>query len=266
MKSRHFLPLVLIHLVVGALTFATVYLIDWFPDQAAEQAERVDQLMWFLVISSGAIFTIVTSFLVYSVWAFRAKPGDESDGPPNHGNTALEIAWTAGPVILLAVMAVWAVIVVDRNEALAADREIVQVKAWQFAFEFSYDEGSVSSGDLVLPAGRQTELQMRSTDVIHNLAINEFRVKHDIVPGITTRVIVTPTKPGTYVLQCQELCGVGHSVMRTRAIVLPAEEYDEWIETAKADAADAPATPQPGGNQPGTEGPSPGSVDPGVDP
>jgi cytochrome c oxidase subunit 2 len=245
MKSRHFVPLAIIMVVIGALSAAVILGIDWLPAQAAEQAPRVDDLTWFLVFWSWVIFTIVTSFLVYSIWRFRAKPGDESDGPPNHGNTKLEIVWTVLPVMLLVVIGVWAVIVVDRNEALAADREVIEVKAWQFAWEFTYPEAGVASGDLRLPAGRQVELRMRSTDVIHDLFVPEFRVKEDVVPGITTNLIVDPTKPGTYPLICYELCGAGHSLMRARAIVMPAAEYDAWKRVAavraRAAAAAAPA-------------------------
>ena len=130
MRRRHAPALALLMLVIGGLTAATVLLFDWFPDQGSEQAERIDHLMWYLVITAGVIFTIVTSVLVYSIWRFRAKPGDESDGPPNHGNTSLEVAWTVLPAILLGVMAVWAYLVVDRNEALAADREVIEAVSY----------------------------------------------------------------------------------------------------------------------------------------
>ena len=82
-------------------------LIDWLPEEAAKQADRLDTLLWFVIWSRArSIFTIVTTFLLYSVWRFRAEEGDESDGPPIHGNTQLEIVWTVVPTLLLAVMAV----------------------------------------------------------------------------------------------------------------------------------------------------------------
>ncbi len=247
MKNRHLAPLVVLHLVIGAITAAVIFGIDWWPDQAAEQATRSDHLLWFLVITSGIIFTGVTSFLVYSIWRFRAAPGDEEDGPPHHGNTKLEIAWTIGPVVLLAVMAVWSSIATTRNEALASDREVIEVRAWQFAWEFTYRDAGFTTGDLVLPKDRQVELRMRSSDVIHNLWVNEFRVKQDVVPGITTRLIVDPTREGTYDLICAELCGAGHGVMRSRAIVLDQNAFEAWKRdsAAKAAAADAPAAPAP---------------------
>ena len=249
MKNRHLAPLVVLHLVIGAITAAVIFGIDWWPDQAAEQAERTDHLMWFLVVASGVIFTGVTSFLVYAIWRFRAAPGDESDGPPNHGNTKLEIAWTIGPVLLLAIMAVWSAIATTRNEALASDREVIEVRAWQFAWEFTYRDAGFTTGDLVLPNGRQVELQMRSSDVIHDLWVPEFRVKADVVPGVTTKLIIDPTREGTYPLICAELCGAGHGIMRSRAKVLSEDAFQAWKRdsAAKAKAAGAPApAPAPG--------------------
>jgi cytochrome c oxidase subunit II len=81
--------------------------------------------------------------------------------------------------------------------------------------------------------------------VIHNFWVNEFRVKQDIVPGITTYVTFNPTRVGSYQLICAELCGVGHGVMRTRIHVLEQGEYARWLATSQrqvaAEAADATA-------------------------
>ena len=105
--------MLLIAIVVSGLTAVVVLAIDWLPEQAAEQAPRADALLWFLVIASSVIFVLVMTVLLYSIWRFRAKPGDESDGAPIHGHTGLEITWTIIPALLLAVMAVWAIIVLD---------------------------------------------------------------------------------------------------------------------------------------------------------
>ena len=251
LRSRHTIPLIILTIVIGGLTAATAVLIDWIPVQAAEQAERVDSLMWFVVWASVAIFTLVTVVLLYSAWRFRAAPGDESDGPPVHGNTKLEIVWTLVPTVLLAVMAVWAYLVLSDNEALAQDRLVVDVTAEQFAWSFAYPGGEVGSGDLRVPVGRQVELRMRSKDVIHNFYVVEFRVKQDVVPGITTRVVFDPNRVGTYQVICAELCGVGHAVMRTRVVVMEPGDYEAWLADAEAQVADqaapvtAPATSEP---------------------
>jgi cytochrome c oxidase subunit 2 len=249
LKSPHLVPLIILSVVIGGITASVVLFIDWIPQQAAEQAERVDGLMWFVVWASVAIFTLVAVVLVYCAWRFRAPPGDESDGPPVHGNTKLEIVWTLVPTVLLVVMAVWAYLVLSDNEALAQDRLVVDVTAQQFAWDFAYPGGQVGSGDLRVPVGRQVELQMRSKDVIHDFYVVEFRVKEDVVPGITTRVVFNPNRVGTYQVICAELCGVGHAVMRARVIVMEPAAYEAWLASATARLA-AKATPAPAATTP----------------
>jgi cytochrome c oxidase subunit 2 len=247
LRSRHTIPLTIIAIVVGGASVAVALLIDWVPLVASEQGDRLEDLLWFVIWASIAIFTLVATVLIYSVYAFRAKPGDESDGPPIHGNTKLEIVWTLVPTLLLAVMAVWAYIVLADNEALANDRLVVNVTAQQFAWSYQYPDGSVGTGDLHLPVDRQVELRMRSRDVIHDFYVKEFQVKQDVVPGITTRLIIDPTKTGTYQVICAELCGVGHGVMRSRVIVQSQEEFDAWLSQAQQQVA---AAPQQGAAQP----------------
>ena len=256
LRSRHTIPLTIIAIVVGGISVAVALLIDWVPLVASEQGERVESLLWFVIWASVAIFTLVATVLIYSVFAFRVKPGDESDGPPVHGNTKLEIVWTIVPTLLLAVMAVWAYIVLADNEALASDRVVVNVTAQQFAWEYQYPDGSVGTGDLHVPVDRQVELRMRSKDVIHDFYVKEFHVKQDVVPGITTTLIINPTKTGTYQVICAELCGVGHGVMRSRVIVQSQEEYDAWLAQAQQQVAALGQQPQPSDANPdaGTPG------------
>lgn len=237
-RSRHTIPLIIITLVVSGLTVAGIMLIDWAPERASVQADRYWVLLLFLVAASALIFVIVTSVLIYSVIAFRAKKGDESDGPPTHGNTSLEIAWTVIPTILLAVMGVWAAIVLTQNDQRDSDREVVEVTAQQFAWSFTWREGvdtPFESGDLYLPLGRQVELKMRSNDVIHSLYVPEFRLKQDVVPGLTTSLLINANEVGTYPIICAELCGVGHGTMRARAIVLEEDDYQEFLQDSQRD-------------------------------
>lgn len=232
-RSRHTVPLLILVVLIGAGAAATALLIDWLPAQASEQAERVDQLLWFVLIVSLALFTVVASVLLYAAVRFRVGEDDDADGPPTHGNTTLEIVWTVVPAVLLAVVAVWAYLVLSDNEALASDRLVVDVTAEQFAWTFNYPDAQVASGDLRVPVGRQVELKMRSKDVIHDFYVAQFRVKQDVVPGITTRLIIDPNDTGTYQVICAELCGVGHGVMRARVIVMEPGEYEQWIAGAR---------------------------------
>ena len=251
------MPLIVIAVVIGGATVAVALLIDWIPLQGSEQAERVDTLMWFVVWACVVIFTLVATVLVYSAWKFRAPPGDESDGPPIHGNTKLEIVWTIVPTLLLAVMAVWAYLVLSDNEALATDRLVVNVTAQQFEWSYQYPDGAVGSGDLRVPVDRQIQLRMRSEDVIHDFYVVEFRVKQDVVPGITTNLIFDTTRIGTYQVVCAELCGAGHGLMRSRVIVMEQAAFDDWLAQAKRKvAAQKAAGAQPTGAEPTTTAPS----------
>ncbi|MGD9696468.1 MAG: cytochrome c oxidase subunit II [Thermoleophilia bacterium] len=247
LRSRHTLPLILIALVIGGASACVALLIDWIPVQASEQAERVDHLMWFVIWACIVMFTIVGTFLVYSAWRFRVRKGedDEADGAPIHGNTTIEVVWTIIPAVLLAVVAVWAYIVLADNEATAEDAVTVNVTAEQFAWSYQYPGTVINTGDLRVPVGRQVILKMRSKDVIHDFYVKEFRVKQDVVPGITTTLKFDPTRTGTYQVICAELCGLGHGVMRSRVVVMEQADYNAWLQRATREAEALPPSAPP---------------------
>src|SRR5665213_4327509 len=95
-----------IALVAGAITTAVATLIPWMPVAAGEEAARIDFVYWFATIISIVVFSIVIAVLVFTVWKFRAAPDDDSDGPPIHGHTKLEIVWTAIPAALVTAIAI----------------------------------------------------------------------------------------------------------------------------------------------------------------
>jgi len=244
------IPLAVIGIVIAAITAGQALLIDWLPPADTEQAERTFGLLWFLFWASAVFFVIVTTILIYSIWKWRTKDDDLEDGPPIHGNTSLEVVWTVIPSLLLIFVAVYGYIVLDRNEAVAADRVEIDVYAQQFMWTYGYPDAGIETGNLVLPVGKQAQLNLRARDVIHDFWVPEFGVKGDAVPGITHTIYVNPTKAGTYPVICAELCGVGHAVMRSRVVVLEQAEYAAWLAkskakvTATAAATSAAATPE----------------------
>ena len=100
-ESRsHLKQLVAIGVIASVIGIALGLLIDWFPTQASTQAETVDTVWDVLIIFSVPVFVLVMTVVLYCVWRYRMKPGQElMDGPPIHGNTRLEIIWTAIPAI-----------------------------------------------------------------------------------------------------------------------------------------------------------------------
>jgi len=231
-RSPHALPLMVLGLVLAGIMAAIALGIDWIPEAASEEAGRVDALMWFVFTASAVIFVIVVTFLLYSVWKFRAAPGDESDGPPIHGNTRLEIFWTAIPAMLLLALMIFSWLVLHDNEATAEDQMVIDVTGQQFTWSFVYPEQRIQTGIMRVPVDRQVKVRLHAKDVIHDFAVNEFRLKADAVPGITNTLTFTPDKVGTYPIVCQELCGLGHNTMRSKIVVMPQTAYAAWLADA----------------------------------
>jgi cytochrome c oxidase subunit 2 len=249
-------------LVIGGIAVVVgipvALLIPWFPTDASTQASHFRTLYDVLLIVSVPIFVLVETVVVFSVWKFRMKPGEEEkDGPPIHGNTRLEVVWTSVPAILILGLCIYAYTVLRSNEASKRGAMTVNVTERQFAFEFSYPEAGgkqVVSPILYLPKGRPVVFQIRSLDVIHSFFVPEFSEKIDAVPGITTTLRVTPTRLGSYPAECTELCGAGHSLMRATVRVVAPVAFSTWLGSQKAGAPPTIGSPPPQDTQPGVPG------------
>jgi cytochrome c oxidase subunit 2 len=169
--------------------------------------------------------------LYYALWKFTAKPGDESDGEPIHGNTRLEVAWTLIPTVIVLFAAAYSWSVLNEIEEPAENPIVVDVFSQQFAWSFGYPgkDNAYSEGELRVPLGRQVHFKMHALDVIHSFWVPEWRIKKDNVPGITTTATVTPDRVGTYQLICTELCGFGHSTMRATVVVETPGDFRKWV-------------------------------------
>jgi cytochrome c oxidase subunit 2 len=236
--------------IASAIGVAVGLAIDWFPTDATSSADSIDTLYDVLVIVSVPIFVLVMTVAIYSVVRFRARPGDKSDGAPIHGNARLEVIWVAVPTIIVAALAAYAWIVLDDVEAKKPNELNVDVYGQQFAWRFVYPkEGPkpVASNQLWLPKDRPVYFRIHSDDVIHSFWVPQFRLKQDAVPGIVTRMRLTPDKVGTYQVVCTELCGIGHATMRQTVRVVPKPEFEAFLtKQAKSPAGTPQAAPQAG--------------------
>jgi cytochrome c oxidase subunit 2 len=235
MRRGSIVTLLGLGVIAGGVAAAVALVPTWLPPQASTEAGRTDFLFWFVIAICAALFSVVAAAMVYSILRFRAQPDDLEDGPPIHGHTGLEITWTAIPFVLVTAIAIASGIVLSRNDAVAKDSLQVNVTAQQFAFTFSYpDANNATSPVLRLPAGRSVQLNMRAMDVIHSVFVPQFRLKEDLVPGLVTHLHITPNRAGTFPLECTELCGLGHSLMRTQAVVMRPAAFDAWLRQQKA--------------------------------
>ncbi len=232
------LPIVKMLAATVALTAvicAVMVPINWDGQQASTAAPKIDDLLTVMIVLSSFVFSLVLVMLFYALWKFKAKPGDESDGEPLHGNTRLEVAWTLIPTVIVLFAGGYSWAVLNDIEEPAKDPLTVAVFSQQYAWSFAYPgKGYVwTEGELHVPVDRQVHFKMHAQDVIHSFWVPEWRIKKDNVPGITTTAIVTPDKIGTYQLICTELCGFGHASMRAKVVVESPADFREWVAGLK---------------------------------
>ena len=219
-----------IGLVAGVVTTLVAVLIQWLPKSASEEMDRITFVFWFTTVICIVVFAIVAGWTVYAVYAFRVKPDDDTDGPPIHGHSGLEVAWTAIPAVLVIAIGLVTAVVLSRNADAGPNPLRVEVFAQQFAWKFAYpDDGKVKSSELVLPVDRGVQFEMTSADVIHSFWIPEMGQKMDLLPGVITKIVITPTRTGSFTLVCTELCGLGHATMRAPVRVVDKAAFAAWI-------------------------------------
>ena len=217
-------------IVITILVGLVAVLIPWLPDPASEQMKRIEDVYWFATIICIGIFALVMSVLIYSVMTFRAAPEDESDGPSIHGHTGLEIVWTVVPAILVIAIGVVSAVVLSQNGDAGKNPMTIKVFAQQFSWRFEYpDSKGLKSYELVMPVNRNITFELQSADVIHSFWIPAMGQKQDVVPGIDTSIVITPTRTGRFPLVCAELCGLGHATMRSPVTVVSQADFDKWV-------------------------------------
>jgi cytochrome c oxidase subunit 2 len=243
-RKRTVQQMVVVGVIATAIGIAIGLLIPWFPPADSTQADKIDTLWDVLIIATVPVFVLVTVVVAFSVIEFRMRPGEENlDGPPIHGNTKLEIIWTALPATLIVGLVTYAYIVlrdIEKAPAAGKPERVVTVTGEQFTWSFAYNEGGkkFTTAQLYLPAGESVKFDVKSKDVIHDFWVPDFRMKIDAVPGITTHYRVTPKNPqaiGDHAIVCAELCGLGHAFMRQTAHILTKPNFAKWV--AKMTAA-----------------------------
>src|SRR3954451_2075286 len=129
--------MLIIGVIASAIGIAVALSVNWFPKVASTQAKDIDTLFDVLLVASVPIFVLVEVVVLFSVWKFRMRPGQElEDGPPIHGNTMLEVVWTAIPALLLVGLCGYAYKVLNDIEEKPMNEIVVNVTGQQFACAF----------------------------------------------------------------------------------------------------------------------------------
>jgi len=232
----------------------------WFPAPINAHGQAYDQQFAITLAVTGVIFFVSQMALGYAIWKFRSN-GRSAEY--NHGNNKLEALWTSAAAVLfvgLVLMGtrIWAGVHLEKAPPDALE---IQCLGKQFAWAFRYagpdgkfgrtdiklindangnpfgldDKDPASKDDIVnaslrVPVGKPILLTLRTRDVIHNFFVRELRMKQDLVPGMEIPFHFQADTIGTYEVPCSELCGLGHSQMRTTMQVMSQEDFDKWIK------------------------------------
>jgi len=215
------IPTIVIFLaiIMGGAIIVTLFAPVLLPPQASVQAQRTDSLFTILLLLGGIVFFLVEGLLVYSIFRFRARPNDVTDGPSIHGNTTLEIVWTIIPSITVVILAILSFVVWQANSAPQDDVNLVEGQPMQvkvigarYAWSFEYvtpQERPLAEGETLAEGeetprvafttnqlhtyvGQHVKLDMNTRDVIHSFWIPAMRLKQDVMPGKTTEIRFDP--------------------------------------------------------------------------
>ena len=197
---------------------------DFLPE-ATNHAVDIDFLFKFMLVASVAVFLIVEGYMVYFIARYRHRAGEPANklGADIHGNTRLEIIWSAIPAIFLVVLTALSFKVYLQIIAPQSGEYAIKAIARQFSWECDSEQytGIKELGTCHMPVNTKVRIDLDALDVIHSFWVPEFRVKQDAVPGYPTRMHFTTTRAGVYHLICSELCGAGHSQMTAVLSVCP---------------------------------------------
>lgn len=208
-------------------------------------ARQLDNLFNPVVAVAAVFFFLVQGLVLFAAIRFRRRSEDEAPRQI-HGNVKLEIAWTAIPALILAVVGIATVVTIWDLNKIDKSAEVlnVTVTGHQWWWEYEYpDLGVVTANELYIPTGTRVELKLKSDDVIHSFWPPKLAGKVDVIPGRTNTMAIEANNPGEFEGQCAEFCGISHSRMRLRVIAQAPENFEAWVQDQKRkQPAPAPGT------------------------
>ncbi len=196
-------------------------------------AKNVDDIMIYITAVSVIFLLGITIVMIYFVFKFNRKKNPKATDI--HGNMILETIWILIPTLLALTMFYVGYQGFSDIHTIPDGAMKINVKAQMWKWTFVYD-GGVESDTLYVPAGKPIALLLESSDVNHSLFIPAFREKQDAVYGKVNNLIIYPEEIGKYDIACAEYCGLNHSKMYTKLVVMKQDQFDEWYSTAMLNA------------------------------
>ncbi|MCC5826688.1 cytochrome c oxidase subunit II [Alkalimonas sp.] len=250
------IAIIILLLIIGTVIFH--FISPWYFTPLASNWSAIDNTVELTFWITGFVFVAVNLFLVYVLFRYRSRPGLKAEYEPENKKLEgwLTLATTIGIAAMLAPgLYVWGQFVKPPDNAMQVEAVGQQ---WHWSYRFPGEDGVLGkvdtrlvsennpfgidpsdpagqddilifSNELVLPLEQPVKMLLRSKDVLHNFTVPQFRVKMDMVPGISSFLWFTPTRTGVFDLMCEELCGIGHYAMRGRVVVKEPDEFERWL-------------------------------------
>lgn len=201
----------------------------WMPEQASTFGHEVDTLFYFIYAVNVFFVILIVSLLVFFAWKYRQGRVAGPRKTATH-NTALELAWSIPPAIILVIIFVLGFRGFLDMYTMPQNAYEIHTLGRKWSWAFTYPNGTTVE-NLHVPKGENVVLTISSDDVIHSVFIPAFRAKKDAVPGRYHKMWFNATKAGEYVLFCTEYCGTSHWNMKAKVVVHETRrEFDEWLE------------------------------------
>jgi cytochrome c oxidase subunit II len=200
---------------------------------------EIDHLSRVVFAITGSIFVFVAGLLLLTILRYRARKTDSPSEPPQvYGSNNIELAWTVLPVLIVVVLflSTARIIFAIQDAPKPASATDVTVVGHQFWWEFRYPKlGIVTANELHVPLSSPnhpmpTYLKLISADVDHSFWVPELGGKTDLIPNRINEMWIDPLRPGLYLGQCAQFCGVQHAKMLLRVYVDTPEQFAAWVK------------------------------------
>jgi cytochrome c oxidase subunit 2 len=206
-------------------------------------AELLNQTATLVLVICLGIFIVVGGLLFYAVVRYRQRPTDDdtTEPPQVYGSTAIELAWTVPPILIVVVLALATARTVGEIQSpkFAGDPLQVRIVGHRFWWEVRYPKYDIVTANEIhvpvsyLSAPRPVELTLASADVVHGFWVPELNGKEWVVPDRENKWWIQPTSLGIYLGNCTVLCGFQHANMLIRVVVESPEDFDTWVAEQK---------------------------------
>jgi cytochrome c oxidase subunit 2 len=197
---------------------------EWM-NQAAVSAQKSDAVFFYVFGLSVVFLIFITALMIYFVVRYSKKRNPVAS--QIEGHVGLEIVWTTVPLVLFLSIFYYGWTNYEFMRQAPRDAMAIKVTARQWSWSFEYPNGKQTKV-LFAPIGKPMRVDVRSADMVHGFFVPSFRLKIDAVPSRTNTTWFQATKLGAFDIECTVICGVDHSLMLSKVIVVPEDEFKAW--------------------------------------